>query len=188
MDASAPTIQYVSIFVSALVGTTIGFFSSSLIAYLNARDAAFKASYGTVISRVLTAADLGSEYWLLAVDSDPEATRSENELKAYNSAKLLEAKLLGLSIQIITLDDQLRFNLPLRLRPGLASLRNDLLEALTGGNFQSRTGSAEYESAVKCQRIAANYAAKIHFALRRRMMFDHHFQRISRLLRISSRD
>ncbi len=170
IDSGTHGIQFLAIFVTALIGSFIGFLSTSLVSYITGRDAAFKASYANVIAKIHAAADLASEYWLMPVNSDPSLVRDVAASDMFTKAALLEVKILGLQNQIIYLDDQLRFNLPDKFRPTLIDARNKLIDSLTGGSYKSRDGAAEYTLSIQCQNNAAVLSARLHGALRYRVM------------------
>ena len=150
----------------AFIGGFLGLFSALIVSHCNARFSAFSNSYGKVIEKIEKAADLSSEYWLLAFNSavGPKSNQSTKEATA--KGQLLEARILGYQEQILLLDSQLRIQLDPKIRRPVDHSLNNFLEALTGGDFMSRTGSADVKMARQCQKSAAQLIANIHRGVR----------------------
>lgn len=138
-----------------LLGTFGGALLGSLFAFLfgiaRMRIETHQRLCDELCKDIRKAADLATEYWLLAVSSDAPRRSDKDAVERFQRSIILEAQIVGQTDGILGQFEGLSKELPLDQREALQQALSRFLDQASGGEFTSRSGSPDLERAKQVQ-------------------------------------
>jgi hypothetical protein len=145
------------------VGATV----SVSVNFIKARFESFAARCDDMCKQLQTVADLSSEYWLLNVDYNA-ANPTDKDRELIQKAKLLEVRLIGLQSQILATEQFLFAEFASADRAKTTTLKDKLVDAVSGGDFSDRKGGSFHIQATQVQNVCGEFIVTVRNAVAKR--------------------
>ncbi|MDV6329942.1 hypothetical protein [Asticcacaulis sp. 201] len=178
------TSGLIIVFLTALLGASLGFLSNFVLTYLKARSDNSTNIWNKYCDSITVAGNYSSEYWCLPMQSVLPGNASEKAKALKIQGQHLEAKIIGIQQYLINLEAMLDKEIPDADLADLKVAREDFYISLSGGDFLERNGQQAVERARKVQFDAAVYVALVQKGIRERLKTRTILRRLGQVMAI----